>query len=773
MTEQLLRTAHALHQSGKYAEAERLYGDVLRRDPQNVSALLRLGYVLMRRGALTEALAHFDRVLAIEPNLSDALAGRGAALSGLNRHAEALTSFDKALGISPRSPQLHSNRGNALLALGCGTEAVESYGRAVALDPAYAEAWCNRGIALLQLSRWAEALESFRQVLVRRPGHADAWEGSATALVQLERRAEVVAAYDRVIELRGPTPELLYNRGNAQAILKNYEAAIRDCEMLLSLSPDYPYARGILAHSRMQICDWRGLEGDMEGIAQGLRAGKRVISPFNLKALSDDPEQQLRCAELWVRHECPPAATPLSGRTYEHERIRIAYVSGDFGNTAVGGLMAPVLACHDRSRFEMIAVSFGPPEESALRKNLEASFDRFVDVAKMSDSGIASWMRDAEIDIAVDLMGFTGHCRSGIFAHRPVPVQVNFLGFPGSLGAPYYDYIIADPVVIPADPGLSHGSLVFFPRLRGKVVEREARDEGGLCGDALPESHEKAGDIFESAAHSTAAPRRSPSPVNGGGKEPESAQHAVAHPSDHERYYAEKLALLPNCYLPADPARLKLAPRPAREALGLPANGIVFASFNNSYKFSPAAFACWMRILRIIEGSVLWLSQSNPGARANLMREAAAHGVASDRLVFAAPIPAIEDHLARLSVADIFLDTWPYNSHSTAIDALSAGVPLITMAGKSFQGRVAASCLHAVGLPELVTNSLSDYENLAITLARDSARLQAIRNTLAANIPHSALFDVQKFTRNLETAFATMWQRGHSGAAPASFTVPD
>ena len=247
--------------------------------------------------------------------------------------------------------------------------------------------------------------------------------------------------------------------------------------MLLSLAPDYPYARGVLAHARMQICDWRGLETDMVGIAQGLRAGKRVISPFNLKALSDDPEQQLRCAELWVRHECPPAATPLSqGRTYEHERIRIAYVSGDFGNTAVGGLMAPVFACHDRGRFETIAVSFGPPEKSTIRENMKSSFDRFVDVAKMSDFEIASWMRNSEIDIAVDLMGFTGHCRSGIFAHRPAPVQVNFLGFPGSLGAPYFDYIIADPVVIPAD---------------------------------------------------------------------------------HERYYAEKSVLLPNCYLPADPARFE------------------------------------------------------------------------------------------------------------------------------------------------------------------------------------------------------------------------
>ena len=693
MTEQLLQTAHALHRSGNYAEAERLYGDVLRSDPNNVSALLLLGYVLLRRGALNEALTLFDRVLSVQSGAFDALIGRGAALCSLNRHAEALTSFDRALGIRPRSPQVHSNRGNALLALGRGTEALQSYERAVMLDPAYVEAWCNRAIALLQLSHWTEALESFRQVLVRRPDHADAWEGSAAALVQLDRRPEAIAAYDRVIELRGPTPELLYNRGNAQAILKNYQAAIRDCEMLLSLAPDYPYARGVLAHARMQICDWRALDQQMEKISEGLRSDKRVISPFNLKALSDDPQQQLRCAELWVRHECPPAATSLShSRAFEHERIRVAYVSGDFGNTAVGGLMAPVFARHDRSRFEMIAISFGPPEKSALRESLEASFDRFVNVANMSDFDNASYIRDSKIDIAVDLMGFTGHCRSRIFAHRAAPVQVNFLGFPGSLGAPYFDYIIADAVVIPAE---------------------------------------------------------------------------------HHQHYVEKAALLPNCYLPGDPARLNLPSAPPRQALGLPPNGVVFASFNNSYKFSPAVFARWMHILRAVEGSVLWLSQNNPDARSNLLREAAAQGIGANRLVFAAPIRAIEDHLARLSAADIFLDTWPYNSHSTAIDALSAGVPLITMAGNSFASRVAASCLHAVGLAELITCSLDEYENLAVALARDSPRLKEIRSKLAGNIPNSALFDVKTFTRDLETAFITMWQRSRSGDAPISFAVPN
>ena len=357
-------------------------------------------------------------------------------------------------------------------------------------------------------------------------------------------------------------------------ILKNFEAAIRDSDALLSMSPDYPYARGVLAHAKMQICDWRGLDEQTELIGEALRQGKRVISPFNFKALSDSPEQQLRCAELWVAHELPVNARPLTdGRGYHHGRIRLAYVSGDFCNSAVAGLMAAVFEHHDRERFETIAVSFGPADQSTMRRRLENAFERFVNVATKTDLEIASFMREAEIDIAVDLMGFTGHCRSAIFAHRPASLQVNYLGFPGTLGAPWYDYIIADRTVI-----------------------SEA----------------------------------------------------------DTRFYSEKPALLPHCYLPADPARRQLSQPPARETAGLPSEGIVFASFNNSYKFSPDVFACWMRILQSVEASVLWLPRNNAASRSNLLNQASLHGIAPDRIKFAAPVPSIEDHLARLSLADLF-----------------------------------------------------------------------------------------------------------------------
>jgi len=691
MSDQTVRAAYALHQSGKYEEAAKLYNQVLQKDPNNIQTLFLSGMLVYQRGDLEAALTRFDSILLLNPAHYDALAARGAVLSSLGQHQDALSAYDRAQQIRPGSAQIYNNRANSLFALGRREEALESYGLALKQNPNYAEAWCNRAILLMELSQLQEAMQSFQNAIDLRPDYGDAWEGRATILTRLDHRAEAVRAYNRAIALKGPQPHLLYNRGNAHSILKNYQAAIADCEQALAGDPDYPYVRGVLAHARMQICDWNNLEPQMREIETGLRAGKRVITPFNLKALSDSGEFQLRCAELWTTHECPPAPQPMApAKVYDHRRVRIAYVSGDFANTAVAGLMAPVFEAHDRECFETVAVSFGPADHSVMRARLQSAFDNFVDVAGQSDFAIAEWLRRAEIDIAVDLMGYTGQCRSAIFAHRPAPVQVNYLGFPGTLGAPYYDYIIADQIVIP---------------------------------------------------------------------------------EQHTQFYAEKPVLLPHCYLPADPARLNKRVQPTRKSAGLPDHGIVFASFNSTYKFAPDLFAVWMRLLTAIEGSVLWLPEGNSAARVNLIREALARGVSGERLIFASPVPAAEDHLARLSLADIFLDTAPYNSHSTAIDALTAGLPIVTMPGNSFASRVAASALIAAGLSQLVTKSLDEYERLASELVRDVPRLTRFKQQLAARLPGSPLFDVRRFTRDLERAYSNMYDRSWTGLPPTAFPV--
>jgi protein O-GlcNAc transferase len=690
MNDALIRNAFDLHRAGRLAEAERLYGKILRGDPRHLDALFLLGSLNFQRGDPAAALARFDQALAIKPDMADALAGRGAALSSLDRHHEALAAYDRALAVRPTHVQTLNNRGNALLALKRDAEAIASYDKALTIKPDYPDAWRNRGTALLQLARPVEALASFDHALGLQPDFADAWEDRAGTLMRLGRREDAVAAYDKAISLKPGNPDLLYNRGNVLSILNHYEEAIRDCENLLAVKPDYPYARGVLVHSKLQCCNWRSLDEEKAKIGAALKAGKRVVSPFNFKALSDSPSEHLRCSQLWVAHEVPPSPTPLwRGERYRHDRIRLAYVSADFNNSAVATLMAGVFEHHDRSRFETIAVAFGPAEKTPMRLRLESAFEHFLDLRSQSDLDIAARLREMEVDIAVDLMGFTGECRSAIFAHRPAPLQVNYLGFPGTMGAPYIDYIVADPTVIP---------------------------------------------------------------------------------EDHQRSYAEKIAYLPDCYLPSDSTR-PIAPPPSRREAGLPDKGFVFASFNNSYKFSAPVFDIWMRLLSAIEDSVLWLPQNNAPAMRNLADEAQARGVAPARLVFTPPVPAADGHLARLSLADLFLDTLPYNAHTSASDALWAGVPLLTLLGNSFAGRAAASALNAVGLPGLIAHTPAAYEAMALSLARNPPALAELRAKLARNRSASPLFDTARLTCHLEGAFETMWTRHQEGGPPASFAV--
>ena len=690
MREGPIQTALGLHRAGKLDEAARLYEEILRAEPDHRDALYLLGSVHFQRGAFEQALARLDQALAGNPAFVEALAARGAALSNLERHGEALTTYDAVVAANPAHAQSWNNRGNALLMLSREKEALASYDRAIGLVPNYPDAWRNRGTALRQFGQPEEALASFEKALQLKPDFAAAWEDYASVLVQLRRREDAILAYDRALGLNSGSIDLLYNRANNHAILNHYDEAIRDCEAVLAREADYPYARGVLIHSKMQSCNWRGVDADIWSISMALAAGKRVVSPFNLKALSDSPPEHLRVAQIWATHELPTANAYRPTLRDAHDRVRLAYVSGDFNSTAVATLMAGVFEHHDRTKFETIAVSFGSTDRTPARQRLECAFARFIDVRGKSDEEIATLLREMEADIAVDLMGYTGDCRTSIFARRPAPVQVNYLGFPGTMGTPYIDYIVADATIIPVE---------------------------------------------------------------------------------QQTHYAERVAYLPHCYLPADRTRAISPSVPNRSEAGLPETGFVFASFNNSYKFNPVMFGLWMRLLRSVEGSVLWLPQNNALAQRNLAREAENRGVEATRILFAPPVPDGGAHLARLSLADLFLDTLPYNAHSSASDALWAGVPVLTLIGNSFAGRVAASALKAVGLPEMIAYSPDDYEGTALKLARDPAALAELRAKLRHNRLTSPLFDTQRFTRDLETAFASMWERHRRGEPPASFAV--
>jgi protein O-GlcNAc transferase len=754
----LLAQAVALHQQGKLAEAAAIYRKVIVWVPQQFDALHLLGSVkfqqgqtasacclldaalevkpdsavvlamrghcLLKMGRFSEALASYDRVLVSNPDIADVLSNRGNILHELRRYEEALANYDRALVLKPSSSQTWNNRGTCLQKLHRPVDALASYERALAIQPDYVPAlhhlaksllmlrrflgavvtydrllllrpddfvaMVNRGHALQLLRRFSEALANYDRALSLRPDDVLALVARGNVLRQLNRPGEAIGSFDQALLLKPDHAKALSERGDVLCALGRYAEAAEDYARLLGVAPDYPLALGSLFDARAQCCEWRYFEGDIDAILNGVVVDQLCALPFLLLVVSDSASAQLACAKNYAT-ACYPAVLTTERMSTEspREKIRVAYLSGDFRQHAVAYLMAGVFEKHDRTRFEIFAVSFQPADSSAFGQRVSQAFDQFIDVYDMNDLEVAQLLRDLEIDIAVDLMGFTGFNRTSILASHPVPVQVSYLGFPGTMGAPYIDYLLADRYTIP----------------------EESRES-----------------------------------------------------------YIEQVVYLPDCFQANDALREISELTVTRNASGLPEHGFVFCSFNNSYKITPQMFDVWMRLLTNVEGSVLWLLWDREEVACNLRLEAASRGVAQDRLVFAPRVP-YSDHLARYRLADLFLDTLPYNAGTTASDALWAGLPLLTCSGESYAARMAGSLLHAVGLPELVTTSLRDYESMALNLATDADLLASIRAKLAHNRLTYPLFDTVRFTHHLEAAFLMMWQRQQRGDPATSFSI--
>jgi predicted O-linked N-acetylglucosamine transferase (SPINDLY family) len=439
----------------------------------------------------------------------------------------------------------------------------------------------------------------------------------------------------------------------------------------------------------MYVCDWSDLEKDVEHLRARVLKNKPAANPFAFLMIGENPCDQLVCARAYAAAKYPANPAPMWSNRAPHAKIRLGYSSGEFREQATGYLIADLFECHDRNTFELHAISTGVDDDSALRKRIKSAFDVFSDASRRSDRGIAEQIARAQIDILVNLNGFFGEERTGVFAFKPSPIQVNYLGFPGTMGTPYMDYILADRWVIP---------------------------------------------------------------------------------EDRREDYSEKVVYLPDTYQANDRKKAIGDALPSRAEYGLPVKGFVFCSFNNAYKITPEIFSIWMRLLANTDGSVLWLLEVDSSIKRNLINEAQKRGVSSGRILFA-PFIKLKDHLARGRLADLFLDTLPVNAHTTASDALSMGVPVLTCAGSTFAGRVAASLLSALGLPEMITRSLADYEALALKLATDPVLMTSVRAKLARNRDTYPLFDTPRFARHIEAAYKTMWERHQSGLAPASFAV--
>ncbi len=686
----LVNRGNALIKLERDVEALADFAKALVIEPDNIEALDSRGHLLLRRKQAVEALASFDRILVLDPAHGEAASGRGIALIELKRNEEALAAFDSALQIA-ESVEVLSNRASVLVRLKRHEDALASSDRALGLDPAFGAAWHNRGSALAGLKRYKDALVCYDKALALSPENSSTWNNRGATMLSLKQDEAALPYFETALRLNPDDADSWSNRARAFSTLKRFPDAIADSDRALALDPDHAGATRIGIHARLHSCDWRRRDEDKKRITAGLMSGSRVIEALDHRGLCDSEEEHLAAARLWAAEECPASANPLwRGEHYRHDKIRIAYLSTDFRAHAVASLIVGIFEHHHKDRFETTAISFGRDDKSETRARIETALDQFIDAQAMSDSEVAALMREMEIDIAIDLNGYTGDSRTAILAHRPAPVQVNYLGYPGTMGAPYIDYIIADRIVIP-----------------------EAQ----------------------------------------------------------QSHYSEKIVYLPDAYQANDRKRRVANRTPTRLEAGLPERGFVFACFNNTYKIGPEVFDVWMRLLRSTDGSVLWLLEDNSIAAANVKREAQLRGVAPERLVFA-PRAKPDEHLARHSLADLFLDTLPYNAHTTASDALWMGLPLVTTPGRTFQGRVAASLLRAIGLPELVTASLADYEALAQKFAREPDALAAIKAKLAANRDTHPMFDTARFAGYLEAAYSTMWERQQRGKAPEGFSVP-
>ena len=658
-------------------------------DPRDLETWSNKGSTLHELKRFDEAIAHYDKALSLKPDYAEGWSNKGLTLHELKRFDEALVHYEKALSLKPDYAEGWSNKGNTLHELKRFDEAIIHYDKALSLKPDYAEGWSNKGVTLHELKRFDEAITHYDKALSLKPDYAEGWSNNGNTLHELKRFDEAITHYDKALSLKPDYAEGWSNKGMTLHELKRFDEAITHYDKALSLKPDIDWVPGNLLGAKMKICCWSDLAGSLDKISKKVIATEKVTNPFPLLALIDDALLHKKSSEIYVQEKFPfnPFLEPILKRS-KNEKIRIGYFSADFKNHPVAFLIAELFEIHDRSQFEIYAFSLVKAADE-MRDRLHLAFDHYIEAQGMTDIEIAKLSRSLNIDIAVDLTGITESSRTGIFSYRAAPIQVNYLGYPSTMGADYIDYIVADKTLIPLDA---------------------------------------------------------------------------------QSYYAEKVVYLPNTYQVNDRKRVISTRQFSRQELGLPEQGFVFCCFNNNYKILPTTFDGWIRILKAVQGSVLWLFQDNIWAVENLKKEAQKQGVDAQRLVFAQRM-GLPEHLARHRNADLFLDTLPYNAHTTTSDALWAGLPVLTLTGQSFASRVAASLLNAIGLPELITATQEEYEALAIELAMNPKKLADTKLKLASNRLTAPLFDTPLFTKHIEAAYIKMYGRYQNDLQPDHISI--
>ncbi|MDB0003052.1 tetratricopeptide repeat protein [Alphaproteobacteria bacterium] len=703
---------------GNVDESISSFQKVIDLNPRFADGYNNLGVSLQEKGSLNESIKHLNKAISLRPKYAQAYNNIGIAYQKKGELNVAAKQIKKAISLNPNYVEAYNNLATIIQDQGNINQAIQYFNKAIFLNPSYPEAHYNLGLAFSELNEFDSAIQSYKKALTLKPNYPEAYNGLATIISQQGKTDEAIKLFNKALLLKPDYSEVYYNIGiifkkknRLNEALESYHKAINYkpndvaslyniaiiyheqgklneaidyCDKALLKRPDYDKAQAQKLYQKAQTCDWETIQKDKELFSK-LGTLKNHIPPFTMLFFEDNPTNHYLRSKLYAKKKYLQKQIPFDKihRISKKERLRIGYFSADLQNHATMYLASKIFENYNKEKFEVYVYSFGESlQNDEVREKLKNSVDVFKDVINLGDKDIAMLARADQIDIAIDLKGYTKNSRTGIFAYRAAPIQINFLGYPGTMGAKFFDYIIADSTIIP-----------------------------------------------------------------------ESKQN----------FYSEKIIYMPHTYQPTSHSSIISNKIFTRSEMNLPNHSFVFCCFNNSYKISPDEFSIWMRILNKVENSVLWLISSNKWAKQNLRKEAENHGIASNRLIFAKQIPH-SDHLARLKLADLFLDTFNVNAHTTTSDALWAGTPVITKLGNSFASRVAASILKAVELPELVVQNEKQYESLILEIANSPKKLFKIKQTLSANKLSKPLFNSDMYINHLEDAYRQVFENYLKGS---------
>ena len=610
----------------------------------------------------------------------------------LKRYDDAILQWQNAIKLKPDYHFGYNNLGNAFLLKNDLNQALLNYEEAIKINPDYHEAIYNKANIFLKLKDFSNALKYYDKVLSLKNDYFPAHQGKAIVYKKIEKFDEAINQWEKVISLNPDNENAYVQKGDILFDKNMLKDALNDYEKAYSINPNKPFLLGSIIYTKTRMCEWEGLDKIITEFKSKIEKNTKVSPPYTALTIFDDPSIHLKISKIWSDEHKKIDDNKIKKIEKKNKKIKVGYFSADFRTHAMGHLMVKMLELHNREDFEIYGFYFGPKikESDFLAKRIKNSFDKFFDITLKDDLEVANLSKELGLDIAIDFMCFTGnHNRFGIFTQRCAPIQINFLGYPGTSGSKFLDYIVLDDKLI--------------------------------C-------------------------------------------------EENKKFFSESLIVLPDTYQPNEDKKEIDNKVLTKDELGLPKSNFVFSCFNSHQKIMPNIFEVWMNILKKKNDSVLWLLKDNDISEKNLKMQAENNNVNPERLIFADHLP-LDQHLSRLKLADLVLDTFPYNAHTTCSDSLRMGVPVLTLKGKSFASRVATSLLTSMSLSELVTEKLNDYEEMALKISNNPEMLDQLKDKILRNRENSNVFKPQIFTNNIERSYKKVYQNFIDGFSPQDFKL--